>query len=278
VPRSGTTLSCELLNLLADVRALDEPMHVGPMIVRATGVDGESLDAAAIRREIADFADAQRRSILERGAAVSRHVGGRVSGSRIGDARDESGVRKRLSEKGEIAVVPPASEDFTLVIKHPVLFAAMLERLVGHFEVFAVVRNPVAVLGSWESVPMMVRDGQLGLPASVAPEMARLLEATPDLMERQLLLLEWYFGIFAAHLPSAQVLRYEQIIASGGSSLHALAPSAAMLCESLQGRNKAPVYDRAHMSRAGRWLLERDDASWQTYYSRGEVEELLDAI
>jgi hypothetical protein len=253
-------------------------MHVGPMISRAAGADGMTLDAASIRSEIAEFARGQRQSIRERGVAISRHVGGRVNGLRIDDLRDPSGVRGRLSEKGEIAVTPPDALDFTLVIKHPVLFAALAGELVGHYSMFAIVRNPVAVLGSWESVPMMVRDGQLGLSGVLASELAQRLESAPDLMDRQLMLLEWYFEIFASQLPTDRVVRYEEIVSSGGSALAAIAPSAADLRVSLAGRNTAPVYDHARMKRAGRLLLERDHPSWQTFYPSAVVEDFVSSI
>jgi hypothetical protein len=278
VPRSGTTLSCELLNLLADTRALDEPMHVGPMILRATRPDGATLDADTIRAEIADFARDQRRSIMDRGVARSRHVAGRVSGLRVDDRRESSGVRARLSEKGEIAFAPPVSADFTLVIKHPVLFAAMLGELIDHYSVFAVVRNPVAVLGSWESVPMMVRDGQLGLPAPLAPQIAHRLDSISDLLERQLTLLEWYFEIFASTLPVDRVIRYEEIISSGGSVLAPIAPSAKKLRVSLAGRNRAPIYDHDRMRAAGRLLLERNHPSWQAFYPWAAIEDFVNSI
>ena len=278
VPRSGTTLSCELLNLLDDVCALDEPMDVGPMVVRATRADGAGLDGELICREISDFARSQRRSILERGAALTRHVDGRVSGSRIEDVRDHSGARVRLGEKGEIPILAPLRSDFKLVIKHPVLFAALLPKLVARFEVFAIVRNPVAVLGSWESVPMMVRDGQLGLPAALAPVLAQTLHDTPGLLARQLLLLEWYFRMIATSLPPERVIHYERIIASGGAALAPIAAPAATLGERLAGRNTAAVYDHPRMVQAGELLLDRDDPDWQRFYSPASVRELLESL
>ena len=78
----------------------------------------------------------------------------------------------------EIAVEPPASPDFTLVIKHPVAFTALLPILIERFEVFAIVRNPLAVLASWESAPFLQREGRLGLRPVIAPEIAARLEAT----------------------------------------------------------------------------------------------------
>jgi hypothetical protein len=290
LPRGGTTIACELLNELPDVRALDEPMDVIAMIRAAAGAHAasggtssgassngaESLDIATIHAEIERFAASQRRSILERGVALTKHVEGRVTGAKVSDRRDEDGQgpRVRLVEIGEIPVDPPSSPDFTLAIKHPVAFTALLPALRERFEMFAIVRNPLAVLASWESVPMAVREGRLGLPAAVAPDVTRRLEEIDDRLERQFALLMWFYESYARALPRARVVRYEDVIASGGAALAAVAPSAAALRAPLASRNAAGVYDRAHMRAAGRLLLEREGAH-RRYYSAAEIREAM---
>jgi hypothetical protein len=276
LPRGGTTVACELLNLLPDVCALDEPMNVIAMI-RDAGEAG-SLDTDLIHAEIERFAVAQRRSILERGVAVTKHVNGRVIGAKVSDRRDGDtnggaggqGPRVRLVELGEIPVDPPSSPDFTLAIKHPVAFTALLPALLDRFDVFAIVRNPLAVMASWESVPMAVREGQLGLPASVAPDIADRLDAIDDRIERQLALLMWFYESYALNLPRERVIRYEDIVASGGAALAPIAPSAAALQVKLASRNAAAVYDRVHMREAARLLLEREGPH-RLYYSAEDV-------
>jgi hypothetical protein len=274
LPRGGTTVACELLNQLPDVRALDEPMNVIAMIKAA----GAPPDGALIHAEIERFATEQRRSILDRGVVRSKHVNGRIVGAKVSDSRDENGrgQRVRLAEIGEIRVDPPASPDFTLAIKHPVAFTALLPMLLERFPVFAIVRNPLAVLASWESVPMAVRDGQLGLPATVAPSIARRLEAMADRAERQLALLAWFYESYASALPRERVIRYEDIIATGGSALAPIAGSAAGLERTLQNRNAAAVYDREQMRAARRRLLEREGAYW-LYYTPKEVDGVMSA-
>ncbi len=93
LPRGGTTLACELLNRLPDVRALDEPMDPNQLLREATADDGVSIGGARIQAAIAQFAAQQRRSILDRGMAITLHVDGRVLGARVSDARDADGLR-----------------------------------------------------------------------------------------------------------------------------------------------------------------------------------------
>ncbi len=276
LPRGGTTLACELLNHLPDVRALDEPMDPNRLLRDAARQEGPPIDGAAIRTAIERFALEQRRSIIDRGTALTLHVGGRVIGARVSDVRDADGRRVPMGRRGEIAVERPASPDFTLVIKHPVAFTALLGILLERFAVFAVVRNPLAVLCSWESAPFMQREGRLGLRPEIAPEIARRLEATEDRLERQLELLGWFFECYASLLPRERVIRYEDMIATGGAALTPIASSAAGLRVALESRNTAAVYDREHMRELGRRLLERDGAHW-LFYTREEAAELMSA-
>jgi hypothetical protein len=272
--RGGTTLACELLNRLPDVRALDEPMDPNQLIRAADRDGGRSLDPASIRLGIERFAAEQRHSILDRGTALTLHVDGRVLGARVSDERGDDGARIRMATRGEISLEIPASADFTLVIKHPVAFTALLPMLVARFEVFAIVRNPLAVLASWETVPFLQREGRLGLLPAVAPEIARRLDAVEDRLERQLTLLDWFFESYASTLPRTRVIRYEDVVASGGAALAPIAPSAGGLKRSLQSRNTAEIYDRTHMRDMGRLLLERDGAHW-LFYTPEEVIELM---
>jgi hypothetical protein len=297
LPRGGTTVACELLNRLPDVRALDEPMDVIGMIraaeaadavdagprrpVDQAGVDGcetwGPLRSKFVHDEIQSFADRQRSSILERGKAMTKHVDGRVLGAKVSDDRDGKGQvqRLRLAKIGEIAIDRPLTEQFTLAIKHPVAFTALLPILMERFEVFAIVRNPLAVLASWESVPMAVRDGQLGLPSSVAPKISARLGEIEDRLERQLALLEWFYACYA-ETPPTSVIRYEDVIAGGGAALAPIAQSAAGLGVQLHTRNTAQVYDRSHMLMAGQLLLDRGGPHGH-FYSDREIDEVMTA-
>jgi hypothetical protein len=276
LPRGGTTLACELLNRLPDVLALDEPMDPNELIRAAAGEDGGPLDASIVQDGIARFAADQRRAILEHGVALTLHVGGRVLGARVSDERDDQGLRRPMGARSEIAVDVPASLDFTLVIKHPVAFTALLGILVERFDVFAIVRNPLAVLASWESVPFPQREGRLGLCPEIAPQLAARLEEIDDRLERQLTLLDWFLERYAAELPRERVIRYEDIIASGGAALAPIAPSAGELSLPLDSRNSAAVYDREHMREVGQRLMDRDGA-YRLFYTPAEVAGVMSA-
>src|SRR5688572_31816572 len=114
IPRSGTTLSCHLLNKLPEVVALHEPMDVS----RFFGVE----DAAEVRRLVAGFCTRTRESVLTSGVAPSKQVGGKVPDIPVASAYGEKGLRPRVVSRGEVTIDPPVSSGFTLIVKHPGLF------------------------------------------------------------------------------------------------------------------------------------------------------------
>jgi hypothetical protein len=70
------------------------------------------------------------------------------------------------------------------------------------------------------------------------------------------------------------VIRYEDVVVSGGGALGVIVPSARALDEPLLSRNLNPLYDREDMLRIGERLLASEGAYWR-FYSRESVEDLL---
>jgi hypothetical protein len=272
-PRSGTTLVCELLNRLPDVRALDEPLQPRSLLAAADGRGG--LDGNRLAQLIATFVAQQRRSLRERGEAVSKHVDGRIIGAKVSDGRGDDGLRRRMAKRGIVQLGVPARDPFVVAVKQPVAFTALIPLLASRLAMAAVVRNPLATLASWESVPMKVRDGRSGMQAEIAPGLGERLAAEPDRVERQLVLLDWLWARIA-QLPSERIVRYEDVVATGGAALAALVPSAAQLRVALTDRNGRLAADPGHMAAVAERLLARDAAYWRLY-DRDEVRQLVTA-
>ena len=123
LPRSGTTLTCHLLNKLPDTVALHEPITYGRF---------DPEDEEAILDGIEQFYRRMRRMIRTQGVAVSKNVGGIITNRR----------------------------DLVLVTKQPAMFSALLPSLVDRFPYYTIVRNPLFVLASWNSVVLNVHDGR----------------------------------------------------------------------------------------------------------------------
>lgn len=301
-PRSGTTLTCELLMSLPDTVALDEPMDRAYLTTKPVeGGHGllARLRATSARRapkptntrndapvspetvslRVGQFISDTRRSALSRGVVHTKSVNGRVTGRKISDERDASGLRRRLVSVGEVDVGKPLSDDFMLAIKQCGGFTAVLEALVARFSVFTLVRNPLSVLLSWQSVPMPVRDGHVPLAERLDNGLARELAKIEDATDRQFYLLTWFFGKYSRLLPPEQIVRYEDVVATGGKALQGITSRASQLDGSLVDGNRdtARGDDPAMVKALGTRLLEVD-GPWWDFYRPDDVTKVVDRL
>jgi hypothetical protein len=225
MPRSGTSLVCTMLNEQPDTVALVEPMQIP-----AHG------DIAKAVKDIDAFIAETRRQILETRRAPTKLVGGVIPENTVAEAPAAAGALRPLAEKnGTVTIDKPLSADFRLVIKHPALFSALAGVLAERHGLHAMVRDPLAVLASWQTVDMPVNRGHMPAAEAFRPELAARLAAMPEALDRQIALIEWLLTSYAA-LPPGRVLRYEDILADPTGKL-----------EALSGRRHPPAYlRRAH--------------------------------
>ena len=290
LPRSGTTLTTELLGGLPDCVAIDEPIHLDGFIHGATPEPrrGATVSARILRRpinppnpdpgrvvdNIVDFCLEARRSAKTRGFVTSKNVEGSVTGAKVADELQADGSRTKLARRSEIRVDKELSEDFTLFVKHNSAFVGVLPELVRRAPVLGVIRNPLAILASWNTVPFNVSRGHASLAERFDPSLARDLGRLDDVSDRQFHLLDWFFMRFRESLPPELTVRYEDIVSSGGSALGVIHPAAVSLKLPLASRNQAKVYDEAAMRAIGERLLATDGAYW-SFYDRSEVLGLI---
>jgi hypothetical protein len=262
--RSGTTLTCHLLNKLPDAVALAEP--IAPRKFKHPLSDTE-----AVCDSIEHFYRKMRRMALGQGIVRSKHVGGVIPDNTKGVV---NGVRQRVAEKGKIPVGKELRPGFYLAIKHPGMFTALLPALVKRMPCYAIVRNPLPTMASLMTLPE-----RSGPPASSKydPEIAARWEGARDLISRLLAILDYHFERYAEYLPPEHVVRYEDIVSSGGKVLEVIVPSAGRLDEPLESKNLNPLYDRDEMLRLGEKLLASEGAYWR-FYPPQSVEGLLVAL
>jgi Sulfotransferase family len=269
-PRSGTTLLCSLLNKLPDVVALHEPMNVWEL--------PDCPDANAAADLIQRFCDSTRTSLHEHGYALSKHVAGKIPDNVAANQVNQRGIRLRQTEHGKVHVNKPLSKDFDLAIKHPVAFTALLETLSKRFECFAIIRNPLSTLASWNSLAWLnVKNGHAPIGEKLDPEFRKALADQPDTIERQLMIMEWFYRRFRSFLPDKALIKYEDLITSRGRELGRFFPQASQLDENLASKNVNKFYDRPLMLDLGERLLNRSGIIWD-YYAKADVEALMAEI
>jgi hypothetical protein len=187
---------------------------------------------------------------------------------------ETTGLRQTKVSLGEIEIRKQLARDFVLVIKHPAAFTALLEVLINPFRCYAIIRNPLAVLESWNTVALPVEQGFAPMAENLDRQLKSELASKADKIERQLHLLGWYFDKYLRVLPGGSILRYEEIVSSGGKALNTIVPWADKLSETLENKNYRPVCAPDVMTHLGERMLATDGAYWE-FYSREDVRRLI---
>ena len=214
LPRAGTTLVCSLLNNYADTLALAEPLELSHQ---------DDPDIALL--EIAAFIEQTRIEAIQSGTAVSKNIEGIVPSNTIEETIGlEEGRRRRVVvQHSHIAVKKPLSKNFYLVIKHPAEFTALADRLNGRFPLYAILRNPLAVLAAWQTVEIPVYYGHMPMMECFVPGLTDRLNAIEDRLERQVEVMRFILNTYL-HFPADRILRYEDTLADPQTQLGRLTP------------------------------------------------------
>lgn len=234
LPRSGTTLTCELLSQLPDAVGLDEPMDV-------FGFRG--LSATEIYKKIDLFIFQNQATLRESHQAISKNDNGLISGDKFRKIPGDTPIRKTLVENGLVSFPMVRVPVPFIAIKHNAAFTALLPGLAEFYPCFAIIRNPLSVLLSWQTVDIPVRSGHIPAGEMLDPDLHFMLSEEPDNLKRQLIVLNWFFGRFHRFLPASRIIRYEQIIESRGKCLARIIPSAGKLNQNLVSRNSRNLYN-----------------------------------
>lgn len=205
IPRAGTSLAAAILDQTADCFCLSEPEeHV------------EIMRSAASAQ---DFVDRLEKSFESLRAAL-------IGGDSVCDRRSEDGrpVTNYFAPKTAAGVRESAfsmqwvakaglTQDFILGVKHNALYSAVLPEIGKRagFGIVAIVRDPVEVIASWQSLTLPVSRGRLPAADRFWPEMRRLTESDVELLDKQLLIYELMCDRFL-HVRNARIVRYEEMV------------------------------------------------------------------
>jgi len=266
IPRTGTSLCCTLLGQADDTVALCEPMPVHEL----------PLSPPEAVETIQAYFDNARIRLLQTGTAFSMQTDGQLPDNTMADRPDVGGLRGSSARVGLIRISKPLSPTFTLIIKHPAAFTALLPALTPVFECCALVRNPLSVLLSWHSLNIPISMGRAPAGERLDPVLTARLNAQPDVISRQLCLLDWFFERFERCLPRERIVHYEHMMASHGASL-SQATAVPIPSVPLHSRNTNRLYDRQACERYAQALC-RHDGAWQQFYSNADVMRTLDAL
>jgi hypothetical protein len=262
--RSGTTLICHLLNKLSNVVALDEPMNISVF---------RMASPSDVQKTIDQFFSTQRLLISQNRIATSKSQAGRVPSNQLGDFYENQG-RESVIDGQWINIDNVNGPDFDIFIKHPAVFTALLPILEDLYPCYISVRNPLAILLSWRATPFPVSKGRAPAAEMIDNELGSRLELESDILERQLILIDFFFArYFNCH--KAKILRYEDLISSGGRALSVLDLRAESLAEPLKSRNSLHIKRDRDTREIAKRLLQSDNSCWH-FYTHDEVTALAE--
>jgi len=268
LPRAGTTLSCHILNSCPNTLALHEPMR--PVDFTPAAGIGVALEY------IAHFAASTREQVLNEGKALSQQKNGAVPENPVASNAIQNGLRPMDVSLDFIDVsARHLNPEFNLIIKHNALFTALLPELAAAFPVFAVVRNPLAVLASWNLVDLPINKGHIPAAEQFDNTLKKQLANTSDVLDRQLVILEWFCERYCRYLPG-RWLRYEEFVSAPLSLATALGLPVPEEQPPIRN-SKNSGYDVMLMEKLFARLNTAGDAVWQIY-SRDQVGALMDSI
>lgn len=206
IPRSGTTLSCKILNALENTIALHEPLNPGSF-------KSETSSNAIL--EVIDCINAIENKLIngeafEHGNAQSLVLDNPIEVNRSGNLR-------RLKAKRGLLTLPPQPATLNLVIKQNALFASLIHEAVNYFHVVSVIRNPVDVLLSWMNVDLPINKGRIPGGEKFCNKLKVTLDSEPDVLKRQIYIYGWFIDRFTNYANS--LVKYEDIVESNGDTL-----------------------------------------------------------
>ena len=264
LPRSGTTLTCHLLNKLPNSVALHEPL---------IPLDLAGYERLRLVEFILEYFSAQRRQILQTGTAVSKSFGGQVPDNPMAGFDPITGKRIRVLDGRLVQIDKHLRPDFYLAIKQPAFFTAILKDLVAVdlLSCFALIRNPLSVLLSWNSVEMPVSRGRVPAAEAFAPELKSNLDQIENVYDRQIFLLDWFFQQYLVYLPPKQILFYEATINTAGRSLAVINPLAKELTETLYSKNNNNLYNTDLKQTLLEKLLSKNTGAFWNFYTEEQL-------
>lgn len=259
VPRSGTTFLCKWITENSTAIALNEPIN------RKSFLD----HLADITQMLQDEFAKVRQSIVIDGIAPARVKEGKM----IDNAYNiVNGKRKLQIERQLIQIKKTVDNDFILMFKHCAEFTNTLAALALSFPTIALVRNPLYLLQSWNTVDIPVSKGKVALSEMFSPELIEELHRENNLLSKQIVILDWYFDKYI-NTQDILLLRYENLMTEGveliKSKLHLDVTPAAF-----KNRNTSLLQEKSIIKN---YLdkLNQKERSYHKLYKAEDIEQLF---
>ena len=119
--------------------------------------------------------------------------------------------------------------------------------------------------------------GRLPAGKKYSDELASTLQVEPDTLQRQLVILDWFFPRYLDYLPGENILRHEHVVASSGARLFEAVGVPNAPTDRLSSQNQNQLYAGLNLQALYDGLREYSGC-WESIYSEADFQEILSAM
>jgi len=275
IPRSGTSLACNLLNKYENTIALLEPMKV----FESDPMKGN----LAACKDIVDFVFKSRTDILYKSKITTGQINGKIGDNTFEQKTDATNtLRKAIVKNGELTIEQDVEKDFNLILKHPAFFTVLLDDIQNFFECYAMIRNPLSMLASWNTIDVPINRGRIPAAERYDESLSNMLDSIPDRIDRQIYILNWFFKKYKDCLDNLHIIKYENLIEDNGLSLSELSYNhkikSGHSIQKLQSKNINHQYQDVNVTLLYNKLISDRFGAYLEFYTISEIDEVYEQM
>ena len=239
-PRSGTSLLTSLLHNPPSFVCLSEPLQIDVLTKRCLTPTEFVENFVAFISEI--------REDIQCGRAIKNRIDpntGALAENYI--ARHKHNVNGWVTQSAfewRRQTLPIPRSRFHLLVKRNAPLIAVIEHLVKREDltVIGMLRDPVSTILSWRSLDLPISRGHLHSAERISWKLRNLVQE-PDLLLRQVRLLNWIFERIMTYLPPHAIICYEDFVDAPRHTIEATGLTLSRRVSQLESRNSNAYYN-----------------------------------
>lgn len=236
LPRSGTTLLTSLLSENMEAVTFSEPEWLKDVRKKS---DNCQDFAKEFVKQLSNL-----RIDIRSGKSIN------IKTSRFNKGLPENYYHR--NDKGELFVdkeetpvnFPKEYADKPFIIKANAQFTACLDKLlrIKNYKVVCIVRNPVSTIMSWRSLNIPVSKGNMKI-AEKYHSSFKFETNSDNLLQKQILILDWFFKQYIEYQSEINLVKYESIIEQTVATISGILDKPINNITQLQSQNKNKFYN-----------------------------------
>jgi hypothetical protein len=268
LPRSGTTLTTWIINQAENCVALNEALPVHEWL---------PMSREEIKVNLAILLKENRQKILTEKVAIMKQAENSLHTNSFSESTNAFGLRESYFSIGPISIEKYLNQDLLLAVKHNAAFTALMPQLCQTYHFIGIIRNPLAVLLSWQTLEIAVKNGMTPIGEGLDTNLKNALADCTSIAEKQWTILNWFFSQFREWLSPSSIIKYEDVIQSNGQNLFKAIKKQSSESISLENKNTNPLYPNVQVRELTELLLDKKGA-YMHFYAEQDILQLAEML